>query len=78
MKVTEPDDAMFVPSSVGFGDVPSLIALSAPGELWLAGEGGLEGVATKAYAAGGKKDAVAVWKGDEKKLLSDAVAWLLR
>ncbi|MEX2214036.1 MAG: acetylxylan esterase [Phycisphaeraceae bacterium] len=78
VKVTEPDDAMFVPGAVGLGDVPALIALSAPGELWITGEAKLENAATKAYDLSGKKDAVTLWKGDAAKLVPAAAAWLLR
>jgi hypothetical protein len=69
------NDAMFLPGAVKYGDVPALLALGAPGRLWLAGEG--DGAAVKAaYAAAGRADGVTVTGGSADALL--AVAWLVR
>jgi dienelactone hydrolase len=38
-KLTAMNDPNFVPGSVKYGDLPALLALSAPYDLWLAGEG---------------------------------------
>ena len=37
--ITSIDDARFLPGVVKYGDVPGIVALGAPGSLWLAGEG---------------------------------------
>ena len=70
------DDPMFFPGAVKYGDVPALLALGAPGRLWLAGEsGGAAGVET-AYSAAGATAAVAVAAQGDHDL--SAVEWLAR
>ncbi|HEV3027447.1 MAG TPA: acetylxylan esterase, partial [Planctomycetota bacterium] len=51
----------FLPGAVKYGDLPGLLALSAPQELWIAGEGEqVPEAVTSAYAATGKPKAVRV------------------
>jgi len=38
-KLTDYRDVNFLPGGAKYGDVPGLLALGAPGKLWLAGEG---------------------------------------
>ena len=78
-KVTEVDDVNFVPGAAAYGDLPGLMALSAPGELWVAGEGKtLPTVVTKAFNAAGKKDALSAFEGKAETMVSDAVKWLMK
>ena len=64
---------MFFPGAVKYGDVPSLLALGAPGKLWLAGESNAGAVKT-ASAAAGKPDALTV-AAEQADPLS-AAAWV--
>ncbi len=73
------DDANFLPAAAAFGDLPALMALSAPGELWIAGEGKtLPAVLTKAFTAAGKKDAVTAFDGKAADVVTQAIEWLGR
>jgi hypothetical protein len=51
-------DAMFLPGGAKYHDVPGLLALGAPGKLWLAGERADLGPVTAAYAAIAKDDSL--------------------
>jgi len=49
-RLTDYRDANFLPGGAKYGDVPGLLALGAPGKLWLAGEGAsAPGLAQKIY-----------------------------
>jgi hypothetical protein len=43
-------DVMFVPGAVKYNDVPGLLALNAPGKLWVAGEPGEKNIKDFAFA----------------------------
>ncbi len=52
-------DPDFLPGAVKYGDLPGMLSLSAPHELWLAGEGGrIPELVAAAYLAAGKPGAV--------------------
>jgi dienelactone hydrolase len=70
-------DLNFLPGAVKYGDMPGLLALSAPGKLWLAGEGGkLPKVVSAAYEAAGAEDRV-YSDADPADPAAAAVQWLL-
>lgn len=72
-------DVNLLPGIVKYGDVPGLLALAAPQELWLAGEGSTApDLATAAYRAAGAGDKLTVFKGPDAGKLAAAVDWLLR
>jgi len=78
-KIAEMDDVNFVPGASAYGDLPGLMALSAPGELWVAGEGDkLPTIVMKAFAAGEKASALNTFSGKQESVIPDAVKWLLR
>lgn len=67
-------DPNFIPGAVKYGDLPALLALSAPHPLWLTGEAGkTPDVIVRTYAAAGKPKHVESSQGDT----SAAVDWLL-
>lgn len=69
----------FLPGGAKYGDLPGMLALSAPAPLWLAGEGeNVPEIVTAAYAAAGAKNAVHPYAGDAEKTAEAAVAWLLK
>ena len=71
-------DLNFVPGSVGYGDLPALMALGTPGELMLAGEKELPALVAKTYAAAGAKDAARAWQGEAKNMTTVFSEWLAR
>ncbi len=77
-KLTAIDDVNFLPGAVKYGDVPALLALSAPGELWVAGEGDIPAIASAVYRAAGKADAVQQSDATAAKTPEAAVEWLAR
>ncbi len=77
-KLTAIDDANFVPGAVKYGDVPALLALSAPGELWVAGERDIPTLTSSTYRASGKADAVQRSDATPNKTAEAAADWLAR
>jgi dienelactone hydrolase len=73
------DDANFLPGALKYGDLPALIALAAPHDLWLAGEASEPPAIVKAaYAAAGKADVLHLYGGNENEEAAAAVDWLLK
>lgn len=73
------DDANFLPGSVKYGDLPALLALTAPHPLLLVGEGSdAPSLIRASYAAAGKADLLSVDQGDRGQAAARAVAWLLK
>jgi dienelactone hydrolase len=71
-------DPRFLPGAVKYGDVPALLALSAPHALWLAGEGGnVPAVVGAAYAAAGQPKGVTSRAVAEQDIPLAAADWLL-
>jgi dienelactone hydrolase len=77
-RVLDIRDPNFLPGGAKFGDVPGLLALGAPGKLWLAGEG--ERRPEIVEAVYGKESAgkrVMVSSADLEHAPEAAVSWLL-
>ena len=69
-------DPAFLPGAVKYGDLPGLLALSAPCALWVGGEhGNLPDVVTKAYAAAGATDQIV--SSPLQNTADAAVTWLM-
>jgi hypothetical protein len=70
--------ADFLPGSVKYGDLPGLLALGAPGDLWLAGEREIPALVRRMHKlAGGKRGPVMAEAGADGVEL-EAAEWLLR
>lgn len=69
-------DPKFLPGGAKYWDVPGLVALAAPEKTWLASEKDAA-LAAAAYAAAGKKDALATFRGEDSARIAAAVAYLL-
>ena len=69
-------DPNFLPGAVKYGDLPALLALAAPGALWIGGEKGtVPEIVAGAYAAAGQPESVAA---SVRQDMPDAlVDWLL-
>ena len=77
--LTAIDDPDFLPGGAKYGDLPGILALSAPRELWLAGEGSKPpAVVEAAYQAAGKRENLTIFAGKEEEKEAAAVEWLLR
>lgn len=71
-------DIDFMPGAAKYGDLPSLLALTAPTRLWLAGEGPKAPlVVEEAFAAAGKIENLTIFSGKYEDLADRAVEWLL-
>ncbi|HJN11860.1 MAG TPA: acetylxylan esterase [Pirellulaceae bacterium] len=72
-------DANFIPGAVKYGDLPALLALSAPHKLLIAGEQGATPTAVSAaYQAAGKPGNVNSVKGNGDENAMHAANWLLK
>ncbi len=69
-------DAFFVPGAVKYGDLPSLLALSAPNRLWVGDESEQLSLVADAYTSAGANDAV-TFGHNSGTTASDAVTWLV-
>jgi hypothetical protein len=70
-------DVSFLPGGAKYGDLPGMLALGAPGELWLAGENAAPPLVKAAYDAAGA-GAVKVYTGPANEKAASAVDWLSR
>jgi dienelactone hydrolase len=78
-KINALDDPEYLPGAVKYGDLPGLLSLSAPGELWLAGEGSAAPeIVQAAYRSAGKADRLSVYSGDPAGSTDAALRWLLK
>jgi hypothetical protein len=76
-KVSAIDDTDFVPGAAKYLDLPGLLALSAPGKLWLAGEGDDSAVVRQVYQAAGSADQLTIADGSRHDDETAAAEWLL-
>ncbi|MBI5774250.1 MAG: acetylxylan esterase [Verrucomicrobia bacterium] len=76
-KVNDLQDVNFLPGGAKYGDLPGMIALHAPGKLWLAGEDatGLA-LVKKSYELAGAAKHLAVFSGIASEARTAALAWL--
>jgi len=73
------DDPDFLPGGAKYHDLAGMLALSAPGELWLAGEGpDAPEVVAAAYQAAGSSENLTVFDGGASEREQAALAWLVR
>lgn len=77
-KLLDYRDPMFLPGGAKYLDLPGMIALGAPGELWLAGEGDEPEIVAAAYRAHSKIENLATFTGDAGQKEAAAAAWLLK
>lgn len=68
------DDPDFLPGGAKYLDLPGIIALCAPGPVWLSGEGAEATIPKKAFAAAGKPEALQVYEGEEA--MEKGIEWL--
>jgi dienelactone hydrolase len=71
-------DVSFLPGGAKYGDLPGMLALAAPGELWLAGEGSAAPVLVKAAYDAAGTGAVKSFDGPADQKTAAAIEWLSR
>ena len=77
-KVSDIQDVNFLPGGSKYGDVPGMLALGAPGKLWLAGEGTeMPALVKRMYQAAGAEQNLTLAQVDPKQEAAEAVKWLL-
>jgi hypothetical protein len=70
-------DLNFLPGAVKYGDLPGLLALAAPLELWLADQDKERlSLVRSAYKAAGQAGRLTEFTGDRKDVERAALAWL--
>jgi dienelactone hydrolase len=71
-------DPAFLPGGARYLDLIGMMALAAPTELWIAGEGEkVPGVVAAAYRAAGVPDAVTVCTGTTRPVEAMAIEWIV-
>jgi len=71
-------DVNFLPGGAKYGDLPGMIALGAPGPVWLAGEGERGPELVRAiYGVAGASQNLTLHVGTGERLAQAAVQWLL-
>jgi hypothetical protein len=69
----------FLAGGAKYGDLPAMLALGAPGELWLAGEGATApDVVHAAYSSAGSGGKLATFDGPGDEKVAAAIRWLIR
>jgi dienelactone hydrolase len=70
-------DVNFLPGGAKYGDLPGMLALGAPGKLWLAGEGAeAPALVKRMYGAAGAMQNITITSGARPRD-DEAVEWLL-
>jgi hypothetical protein len=70
-------DLQFLPGGAKYGDLPGILALSAPGTLWLADQGPMApGLVSAAYTAAGAGGKLHTFDGPPAERLAAAIGWL--
>jgi dienelactone hydrolase len=78
-KLQSINDLNFLPGGAKYGDLPGMLALAAPGEMWLAGEGAkAPALVAAAYTAEGASGKLQTFGGAGEEKLAAAVTWLTR
>ena len=81
VNVTSTDDPDFLPGAVKYDDVPGLLSLCAPAEIWVADAGWAQHrpeIVEAVYQAAGAPAAITWYTGPPDELAATAVQWLLR
>ena len=74
--VTDLQSPNFLPGGARYHDLPGMLAVAAPGKLWIAGEGNdMDSLVTAAYRAAGNRDAIV--RDDESRPAASLTGWLL-
>ena len=75
--ITDIRDPMLAPGAVRYGDVPGLLALSAPRPMWLADEAAVPEPVSAAYKSADAIDKLHLYNGDAKSAADAAAGWVI-
>ena len=76
-KILDIRDVDFLPGGAKYGDLPGIIALHAPGKLWLAGEGKAETI-KEFYEMAGSQSSLTISDVTSESAPDPAIKWILR
>ena len=76
--LTEFDDPQFLPGAVKYGDVPALLALCAPSEVFILGEKELPAIAKASWQSSGAIKSATLFNGEASAKANSIVQWLSR
>ena len=68
----------FLPGGAKYDDLPGMLAVAAPAELFLAGEGKRPSIVQAAYKAAGGSEKLTVDNSPAARTSKAAITWLLR
>jgi hypothetical protein len=78
-KLRSPWDVNLLPGGAKFADLPGILALGSPAELWLAGEGASAPVlVSAAYQAAGAGSKLKSFDGSPDEKMAAAIKWITR
>jgi dienelactone hydrolase len=78
-RLTAIDDPDFLPGGAKYLDLPGIVALAAPGKMWLSGEGKTAPtVVDAAYGAAGQPNQLSVFDGPPEQREAAAITWILQ
>ena len=78
-RLTDLQDVNFLPGAAKYGDLPALLALGAPGKLWLAGEADKPpALVERVYHHAHADKNIFLSRTDSKGQEAEVVRWLLR
>lgn len=78
-KLTDWKHADFLPGAVKYGDMPTLMALSAPNKLWIGGDSSVPAIVKTAYeATGGNSSSRVTLNGDRVDTTTAATDYILQ
>ena len=77
-ELKEIHDPDFLPGGAKYGDLPGMLALSAPNPLWLTGEEDAPpDVVASVYSAAGAEDQLTLYTGPEDREAAACIDWLI-
>jgi hypothetical protein len=77
-KVSDIRSPDFLPGGAKYFDLPGMLAVAAPGQVWISGEGdAAPDIVKAAYSAAKAEKQLTVYSGESEKTAAAAVAWLL-
>ncbi|MCX7422694.1 MAG: hypothetical protein NT013_24585, partial [Planctomycetia bacterium] len=74
--LTEFDDPQFLPGAAKYGDVPALLALCAPSEVFILGEKELPAVTKASWQSSGAIKSATLFNGEASAKANSIVQWL--
>lgn len=75
--ITDWRDPNLWPGAIKYGDVPGLLSLAAPTQLWIAGEKAVPEIVSRCYKAAGEPNAAAAFGGNQRDVIDELAEWVI-